>query len=300
MAAPSALISLQNGSNAAANLASGANAYVDPGASLTVALQSSTGVVSWTITISSDYAPLNGWTLTQGQNGPFSMALPPAPVTPAKIVILSEVTDGNNNYPVQNSVYCYPSLQAPDRVVRGIATQNINLGAANILLVATGLANDGLSNWTVGQRVLCVAQATQTQNGPYVISNVNANIATLVRPPDYVTGQVVPPGQVYEVSEGTAFANTSWKLMQAGNVTVDTTNTNTWFPRMLKGVIANANGSGLVSNLWVAPAAVVTGVATSGTTAVIIANFNSGSGNGNITLSTTVATTNAAYVVNNW
>ena len=303
MSAPSALINLQNGNAAAASLTSGASAYVDPGAALTVALTTTTGVVTWTVTLFSDYGPLNGWTSSQGQNGPFSMPLPAAPVTPFKLTIVSEVTDGNNNFIVSNFVYGYPALQAPDRSVRGVSPANVNLGAANILLVAGGIANDGITNWVAGQRILCVGQATQTQNGPYVISSVAANIAVMVRPPDYVTGQVVPPPQTYEVSEGTLYANSTWKLLQSGNVTVDTTNTNTWYPKTMKGFVANANGSGGVTGLFVAPNAVVTGIACSGTAAVIVApnaNINSGSGNGNFTLTTTTATTNANWFLLNW
>ena len=303
MSAPSALINIQNGNAAAAAAASGAAVYVDPGANLTVALTTTTGVATWTITVNSDYGPLNGWTQTQGQNGPFTMQIGAIPVTPCKLTITSEVTDGNNVSTVTNYVYGYPSLQAPDRSVRGIAVGNINLAAANILLVAGGLANDGITSWVAGNRVLCALQTTTAQNGPYVISNVNANIAVLVRPPDWATGEVVPAGQVFECSEGTLYANTSWKVLQSGNVTVDTTNVTTLYPRTLKGFVANANGSGAVTNLYVAPNAVVMGIAASGTGAVIVApnaNINSGAGNGNFTLTTTTATTNASWVLTNW
>ena len=303
MSAPSALITVQNGNYAGAALATGASTYTDPGAALTISLTTTTGVVTWTITLQSDYKPLDGWTMTQGQNGPFTMPIISLPTTPCKITITSEVTDGNNVTSVTNFLYNYPTLQAPDRSVRGVAVGNINLGAANILLVAGGLANDGITNWVAGNRVLCALQTTAAQNGPYVISNVNANIAVLVRPPDWQTGQVVPAGQVFEVSEGTLYANTTWKILGSGNVTVDTTNVTTLYPKTLKGFVANANGSGAVTNLYVAPNAVVMAIAASGTSAVIVApnaNITSGSGNGNFTLTTPTATTNANWMLLNW
>jgi hypothetical protein len=248
MSAPSALITVQNGNFAGAALATGASTYTDPGAALTISLTTTTGVVTWTITLQSDYAPLNGWTQTQGQNGPFTMPVISLPTTPCKITITSEVTDGNNNTSVTNYLYNYPTVQAPDRSVRGVAPVNINLTSANILLVATGLANDGLSNWVAGQRVLCVNQTTTSQNGPYVVQNVNANLATLVRPPDYQTGQVVPADQVYEVSEGTLYAGTTWKCLQSGNVTVDTTNTPNFFPKTMIFNVANFAANGAYTN----------------------------------------------------
>ena len=299
----SANITYANGAAAAVNATSGSTYYVDPGSALTFALQSSTGVAQWVLTVQSDYAPINGWTYTTSTN--FSNPQPFAtPLTPCKITLVSEVTDGNNVTQTTQYFLSYPRATQPDRQVRGVVFANVNLTAANLLGTqgapgtGTNMNCDGVS-YVVGDRVLLVSQATFAQNGPYVINtNVN-NVATLVRPADWVTGQVVLAPQVFEVSEGVTFANSSWKDEASGAITVDTTNINL-YPKMYKGTVTNAGANGLIANLFIASNAFCVAADIQSAAATKTGTINAGLGNGNVTFTCANAADNIAYMVVNW
>jgi hypothetical protein len=106
---------------------------------------------------------------------------------------------------------------------------------------------DGLT-YVAGQRVLLVGQTTKSQNGVYVVGVVAAGAAPLTRPADFATGAVVPSGRVVQVSEGTLFSNSEWKITTTGNITVDTTSFD-MYPREVTQQLALVAGTTTISNV---------------------------------------------------
>jgi len=118
------------------------------------------------------------------------------------------------------------------REVRCVADANVALTTA---LVA-GQTIDGVT-LVAGDRVLCANQTTAAASGVYIATA--AGTASLA--PDYATGSV-KAGQVYEVSEGTKWSGSSWKILgvqigAGGYITVGTTDPAFW-PRMDFATIA--------------------------------------------------------------
>jgi hypothetical protein len=295
--AVSATISLQSGNAAAANLNASASTWVDPGNAVVLALQNSNGVSQWTVTITSDYGPLNGWTYTSSSS--FTASSFAAPVTPCKLLVTSEVTDGNNVTQTFNNVYSYPSRQAPERTIRCVQTANQNLSNVNALIALDGCT------LIAGDRVLCVAQTTTALNGPYVMTAINvsaANAGTFVRPPDWSTGQLVPTPVTFDVCEGAKFANSNWRYLSngtAGLVTVDSTNV-TFYPKHYRGAITDAGANGVVSNLYLATGASVLATDAQTAAACKVGTINVGYGNGNVTFTCANANDNIQYMITNW
>ena len=293
-------ISYTDGSAALTNLTANSVAYVTPGNALTIAPQSSTGFIQWTLVIKSDYGPLNGYTVTQ--NVLFSQTIP-LPQQPCTLFITSEATDGNNIFQTSNTLYCFPSVKAQQSVhaVRFVGTTNANIAAINV-----NTAQDSVAG-AQGDRILLVNQTNAAQNGPYIVGAVTANLAPLVRPPDWNSGSVVVSPQTFEVSEGTTWSLSSWKVTTTGNVTVDTTNV-AIFPRVaFHGNIANLSANGNVTGLWLVANAATVAIAVSVTTAnapvrTSVINANAGvGGTGYVTFVPGVANDSGnGVILNGW
>lgn len=294
MAAPGATISYQNGNAAASNVANGATAYVDPGNTLTLALQSSTGVASWVVTVQSDYQPMNGTYYQAGLQGPFTYAFT-LPQQPCKLVITSEVTDGNNVFTSVNTFFNYPRVTVPDRTCRYVCTANVNLASTNT-------QQDGVTG-VAGDRILLVGQTTLSQNGPYMIGTVTTNLAALTRPADYATGQVVVAPVLFDISEGTTWSSSTWKNLSTGACTVDTSSAN-YYPKFVKGTVANVAASGNVNGTYVATGAIALGNGTVANVAVTSTTISAGAGTGFVVYSGTANGLNANgsinYCIINW
>lgn len=302
MSAPAATISYQNGSVAAANLANGASAYVDPGNSLTFALQSSTGVQQWVITVFSDYGPLQGWTFTS--SALFTATTISLPITDCKLTVSSEVTDGNNVYTSTNFIYSYKRNTTPDRAVRAVVAGNTNLGnGVNILITQDGVT------LLPGDRVLLAGQATLAQNGPYVVGPNNntagggTNFVALSRPSDYLGAQTVVGTPMFEVAEGTKYAGSTWKgIVESANgyPVVDTTNL-TFYPRALQFTFTNiANSTVTTANSFVVTGATCICTSTSTTNACKTTTVNAGIGNANVTFACQSPNDAGVALVINW
>jgi hypothetical protein len=108
MSAPSALISVQDGSSPAVNLATGASLYVTPGNTQTIALQSSVGVQSASFTATINNGVANS-TFTGPIYGPVWSVTIPTVNTPCTIQLSVSVTDGNNDYSVSNTLFAIPN-----------------------------------------------------------------------------------------------------------------------------------------------------------------------------------------------
>lgn len=289
-------VTVASGTVAAVNVNVGGNVYNDPGSALTFALQSNTGVQQWVLTCQSDYQPLNGWTFQSSQL--FSGVPFPTPQMPCKLNFTSEVTDGNNMTATSFVVFNYPKVTTPDRVVRCVVTANTNVSANGNSLVT----QDGVT-LIAGDRVLLVGQVTLAQNGPYVVSNVASNVYTLSRPADYQTGQTLSGNSpIFEVSEGTTYAGTTWKALGTANgaAVVDTANL-TFYPKTLLFTLSNiANSTTATANsfIWTNAIAFATSKAAANTCGV--STINAGAGTGNVTAVCSSANQPGYLLVLNW
>lgn len=144
-------------------------------------------------------------------------------------------------------VQAFDAGQSIDPKVRCVgAAGNVNLATIGLGVV------DGVTV-LAGDRVLLTTQTSGPANGVYI-----ASAGTWALAPDYVQGQV-KSGQVFEASEGTTFAGSSWKLTTAqvsvgGYITVGTT-TPAFYPRVSQSTGTLVNGSLALTALFVGPAA---------------------------------------------
>lgn len=300
-------VGFQASVNATANTAY----YVTPGAMLNVTLQSSTGAIDWRLVIKSDNPNFTGQTLMPSSvTGTISI---PLPVQACTFTITSETQDGQNFSSTTNTFYNFPQQTAIDRSCR--LASNVNISA---LANANVASLDGATFLQPGQRVLLTGQTTTTQNGPYVHSgwaNLAANLAILVRPPDFLTGAVLATPPCFEITEGTAWANSTWKYIgtvnEVGTITVDTSNV-TFYPRVIMGSIVNVATSNVnVANLPIVSNSVfamaVLNTQTSNTTAnaqaMVTTSVTGGVTNGIVKFQLSIAGANlgnANYLVQNW
>ena len=89
--------------------------------------------------------------------------------------------------------------------------QAVNIAATSGLALADGTA-------TAGDLVLCTAQTTQNQNGPWVVAS-----GAWSRPSWWASATVVNNGQYFLVEEGTTYKDSKWFCTTLGTITVDTT-----------------------------------------------------------------------------
>jgi hypothetical protein len=272
--------------------------YVTPGNLELVALTTNTGVQQWTLTMTSDYGPLNLGEFYK-TNGPVFQVNIPMPNQPCRIFLTSECSDGNNVYVSTNTLLNYQRQTLVDRSVRYCQTANVNIANCNVVVDgATGPA-------TTGDRLLLVGQTNLAQNGVYFVGALSTNNAALTRTPDYATGLVLQSTPVVEVNEGSAWAGSTWKVIgQVGAITVDTTNVN-FYPRVIKGNITNlSNASNAnVTSLFILSntATIAICTATSSTNAAVQTSVvASGAGTGYVTFVPFLANANGAYIIQNW
>lgn len=118
-------------------------------------------------------------------------------------------------------------IKAP---VRAVATTNqagTYAPAPDLTLTytATGaLVIDGVT-LAVGDRVLLVGQSTATQNGIYTVTDAGSasTEAELTRATDFNESDLIYTGVTIAVNHGDAHANTTWKLITEGTLTLDAT-----------------------------------------------------------------------------
>ena len=130
--------------------------------------------------------------------------------------------------------------------VRCVATSNVNLTTG---LVA-GQTIDGVT-LAAGDRVLLAGQTTGSQNGVYLATASGAASYA----PDYTQG-LVKTGQSFDVGpEGTAWANSTWRITATqtatgGTITLGTTDP-ALYPRVQSGSQALTAGAATVSGLFI-------------------------------------------------
>lgn len=247
MALAAPIISFQpNPSAAASNLANNTTAFCDPGASVTFALQSSTGVLWAEFVIQAPNTPLDGLRSPRMQgNGPFSWNLL-LPNYPVQFTISSEVTDGTNISVAQNSIIANFRVAGNEHRARSVSAAN-NESLTAFVGVTGGAPRDGVT-LVQGDYVLLAGQTSKAQNGLYVVGVVASGTAPLTRVADFSTGTVLQAGQEVAVSEGTQFSNTRWFISTAGAITVDTT-AHDWYPESVTQSVTLTTGFVTVTNV---------------------------------------------------
>jgi hypothetical protein len=241
-------IAFTNGDVASVNATANTGYYVTPGNMLGILLQSSTGAITWSLTIASDNPNLNGQVLVPSSvTGTIFIPLPPQTCT---LTVTSKTQDGQNVTSTTNQFFNFQQQSPLERTCR--LASNVNVP---VLSNANVASLDGATFLALGQRVLLTGQSNTWNNGPYINSawaNLAANLAILIRPPDYLTGQVLVTPTVFEITEGTAWQNSTWKPLGAVNdtapITVDTTNV-AFYPRVITGIFANVASLANVANV---------------------------------------------------
>ena len=244
MATPSALCQIKDGAAAAVDVAQTNNAT--PGNTLTVSLKTTTSVTTWTLRVlSSDFASLVGQSFTQTSG--FSVAIS-LPAGEGNIKFSSIVGDGSNSYTTPDftvSVGSSVTRSVAVHYARGVCTSNMSLTA--FVGVSGGTPQDGVT-YAQGEYVLLAGQTSKAENGLYVVGAVASGTAPLTRAPDWSTGTVLPAAATVELSAGTLFALTTWKVTTAGAVTVGTTAIDL-YPREVTQAVTLSAGTATVSNV---------------------------------------------------
>ena len=244
-----ASVSVQDGSAAAAsNITDGAVTRVTPGSLVTVALQSSSGIRRWTLqedgcTLLPGASPGQsigkGFVYKAEYGGLFNTSFN-LPNYDGQIALLSSTWDGSNTVTARIILDCRQmGKTAPVHLVRGVVQTNQTV--SQFASVSGGSIVDGVT-YVQGDRVLLAGQTATSQNGIYVVGAVAGGSAPLTRAPDMLAGDIIPSGQIVEVSEGTVQQNSTWKCMTSGANTVGTTNV-TYMPRVTRGQSALVGGS---------------------------------------------------------
>ena len=128
------------------------------------------------------------------------------------------------------------AIAAPSRAVRGVVAANVADLAA-----FTVAGNDGLT-YAVGERVLLANQTTAAECGVYVVGTVVLGVAPLTRAADMPAGAAYVNGSVVEVSEGTIWRGSSWKVMATGAKVVGTDDP-LYYPREWRKTVTLASGT---------------------------------------------------------
>jgi hypothetical protein len=252
MALPSAVCTVASGSAAAVS-ASSAVVVVNCGDVITVALNSTSGVQSWTLrSKSSDDPLLLGIQFTSTTQTSLTFQ---APNQPFLLTLDSEVTDYFNAYNSAVVIQGGKPITQVGHVARVATTASLAAyTAAGGVLTANAngalAAVDGVT-LVAGDRLLLVTGAAAADNGLYTVTSVGGASAkyVLTRAPDWATGSTLLPATMVEVGpEGTLFANTTWKVMTALPVTVDTTGVSL-MPRSVTQSVTLVAGTVTVSNV---------------------------------------------------
>lgn len=268
-----ASISLAFDGAAAANITDGANQRINPGASVTVALQSSTGIRRWIIREdNTDNLVLDGFYVQiEAGTGAFSTSFT-MPRATCLLPLLSETWDGYNWVQARVIIQGFPAAVGQYHRAEVANTSNVNTANMNVVV-------DGVT-LTQGQYLLLVGQTTVAQNGVYVVGTVTASFAPLTRAPDLDTSVVVPSPQYVEVQQGTSFSG-QWKTSNTGNLTVGTTSV-VYYPKVVRGSANLASNTVNVTTLWIQTGATFVAVATNLNATAQVSTVTAGAGTGNI------------------
>lgn len=280
LTATNALVSVQDPGSVAVNVANGGTATITPGGVVTFALQSTSGVQRWTLQFNCPaYPSLNLVTKewSQGQANLLQVPFPAESIGTADpsrgVQVTSTVTDGVSS--IAYAQFFVVTLGAQPTEFDGNARMVTAAALAaytnvNGVITANGngvmAAVDGVTP-VAGDRLLLTMGASGVDNGIYVVTSIGTagTPFVLTRAADMAQGITVVRGMLTEVSEGTIFANSTWKLMTTGTSTVGTTSL-ALYPRMQKGT--GTTGSAVTTAFVFAATTPIFAIQTTGTVAV--------------------------------
>lgn len=246
-----ASVSFATNGGAASNITDGATTFVPAGATIVVALQSSTGISRWRFAADAPVSgadpqgSLSAFDYRAEAGGVFSTTIS-LPRIPTTIAFVSEAMDANKN-PVKTvlRISSFQGAGASSQYQRAavVNTANVNTAAMNVVI-------DG-QTLVAGERVLLVAQTSGGQNGLYDVGTVAANLAALTRVATLADGEVTNSPVIVEIEKGTTFGGSTWKSTNTGSLTVGTTAL-TFYPRVHRGTANLASNTVNVTSLWAA------------------------------------------------
>jgi len=162
---------------------------------------------------------------------------------------------------------------------------------ANQASLTTLITADGVT-FAAGDVMLLVGQTTASQNGPWI-----AAAGAWQRPSWFTTQFGALADSNFEISEGTSWAHSTWKLTTQGNIVVGTTSL-AFYPRIVKGSQALSGGAATISNLYILTGATCALVDTTAAAAVK-GVITPGQGTGSLALTGTTTDT-ILWTVFNW
>lgn len=308
-----AQISIQDGAGAVTNLSNNATGSYTPGGVATFALQSTSGVQRWTLLFNCPaYPSLHQAKLEviPGQQANIiQVAMPAYPSLAANqilntIQVTSVVSDGVSS--IAQALYTLQAVGGAGQSMTRYADLTMNAALAaytNVAGVITANANGAMANVdgtavTVGMKILINGlAATAADAGLWQVTSVGGASApfVLTRDPSWPQGGILPAGTICEVNQGTAWANSRWKITSTGNVTVGTTDPKL-LPGCQKGTGATGGGTTVsITTLFAAgaaPASILVANDATGAAAVQVgAIVGSTAGAGTCTLTGTTAHT---------
>ena len=164
------------------------------------------------------------------------------------------------------------------QAVRVITLSNVTLSGGAPAEV------DGV-NLVAGDRILVNGQSNAAQNGLYVVQTLGTGEnGTWVRTSDANQDGEIQPGMVVMVTQGTAYADTPWKLITNGEIIIGTTELT--FTENYSLAFGNifANGTAVIANVVSAPITFAAGnnvsITGNNTTKTVTISATGGGGSG--------------------
>lgn len=133
---------------------------------------------------------------------------------------------GTDYATVSNTHY---EIQVKYGTVAPLAANTYNNGTAGVGATLTGNANGAVSfdgvTPSVNDRVLVKDEATQANNGPYIVTTVGdgSNPYVLTRAPDWNQSAEMSEGDAFPITAGNTLAGQTWWQQTTGTITVGTT-----------------------------------------------------------------------------
>lgn len=146
------------------------------------------------------------------------------------------------------------------RGVRGVCTTNVASLAA---FTCSGAGRDNIT-YQQDDEICLLGQTTATQDGPYIVGVVTANVAPLTRPDWWQTGATIPDGISIAVQEGAIFQGAIFQSETRGAV-VDTNDPLLYPDRIIQNVTLG-NGTFDITNVPIRANTARVGVAITRTT----------------------------------
>lgn len=259
-----ASLTIADGSGAATSITNGATVRVTPGNALTFTLTNgSTGIRRWILRVNGNKIGRQpdgtlgmGYQAIVGPGESFSIVAQ-LPNQDDRIEIRSETGDAFNNKDIVSVTLDCRSVgktSAFAHKVRGVIPAAL-AAYTNVAGVLTANANGALATQdgltvAVGERYLFPVGAAVADDGIYVCTSIGGASSKFVftRAPDWAQGDVIQSGDTIEVSEGTLFAQSTWKATATGAITVGTTSP-LFMPRCVIQSLALVAGTTTITNV---------------------------------------------------